>query len=362
MNFSVVKLTGKSFDEILKHINGGHSKTEVVKATIKDNEYQVELKTKITAIEGFKFGSVEEEFSIGDISLRCTGFNVYTERPRKSDIWLDERNQLKNNVELVNPYTSDFLVYEYNQEVFALGLAGINRVKALLKDAFLLQLNQIIPQRFDINEDFLYWLFKRFIDTPSESLIGGEQLYITSLDSYVGKTRDNVNAMRGEGDGISIILGTLAFLFNNEELKSIRPTVQYGEEKILFEIGLTGTFKVWPISYRGKLFRAATGIKKEFLLTSYISLILIPILVKSYRGSLDKKTWSTQLKIDFIKRLGERIMKEVQGVLIGIEEVSGIALSEEQSEMDLDEARDLVDDDEEILPLDEEHLVEETDD
>lgn len=363
MNFAVVKMgRGNNLANVLANVIDHPTKEVVSTATINDTPYEVKLNTNLNAIEGFPIGEAET-LDVDGNTIKCTGFSIYTERARRSDVWLDENGQLKPKRDLINQFQADFIVYECNGDTYALGSAGINRTRALLKDAFNLQTDEMVIQYSDVTEDLLYWLFKRFIDTPADSLLGAEQLHITSLESYVGKTRDNVNAMRGEGDGISVILGTLAFLFNNEELKSIRPTVQYGNEKVLIEIGLTGTFKLWENSYRGRAYRHLIDKRKGLMLALYVNLIIIPTLVRSYKENLRNRTWSKQLKIDFIKRLGERITREVANVLAKIENVpdNQVDTAEEsgqdQLEMNLDDVRELIDD-EEILPFDEEHLEE----
>lgn len=359
MNFAVVKIEGvSSLESILTIIRESPNKTSETTSTIGEATYKVDLATNLFGIEGFNIG-MTENLQVDGNPISCTGVSIYTERAKRPEYWLQSTGQLKANIDLINSFQADFIIYELNSNVYALGSAGINRVKALLKDAFELQSDEMITEDFKISEDILYWIFKRFIDTPAESLLNDEQLHVTSLESYVGKTRDKVNAMRGEGDGISVILGTLAFLFNNEELKSIRPTIQYGNEKLLIEIGLTGTFKLWGNSYRGREFRQQEGKRKELMLALYVNLVIIPLLVRSYHENLKNETWSKHLKIDFIKRLGERITREVASVLDRIEKVPENPpvdfgeLKHTQSELALDDVRELIDD-EEILPIDDE--------
>ncbi|WP_394532813.1 hypothetical protein [Priestia aryabhattai] len=135
----------------------------------------------------------------------------------------------------------------------------------------------------------------------------------------MGKTRDNVNALRGAGSRISTILGTLAFLFSNEELKALRPSIQFESEKVLVEFGLTGTFKVWPQEYRGNHFKQLTGEYKENAIVIYIFQWVIPILIQCYRENCENNKWSPQLKIDFLKGLGAMIRDEVDKMLVKIE-------------------------------------------
>lgn len=103
----------------------------------------------------------------------------------------------------------------------------------------------------------------------------------------MGKTKDNLNAVRGEGNRISTILGTLAFLFNSEQLKALRPQIQYENESMLLEVTLTGTFKLWNNFYRGRVFRTLNGKEKENALIIYAFLIILPLIVESYNESIE---------------------------------------------------------------------------
>jgi hypothetical protein len=270
-------------------------------------------------IPGFSINR-QENIQIENQHIRYILFEGYTERPRKSEYWYNPDGSIKGKVDRINPYQVNLLVFEMENRVFCIAFSGINRAKAIIKDIFTFETwGNVEPVLFNIREDLLYWIFKRFIDTPRESLSAENQVFITSLESYMGKTRDNINAMRGEGHRISTILGTLAFLFNNEELKAIRPSIQYGNEKVLVEIGLTGTFKTWPKAYRGHYFRTLTGQHKVNAVAIYIFKWIIPLLIECYDENYRNNQWSPQLKVDFLKRLGTMIRDEVDKVLLEIE-------------------------------------------
>ncbi|PGT73597.1 hypothetical protein [Priestia megaterium] len=280
------------------------------------------LISEVRGIQDFSIHT-QESIQIENQHIPYIFFEGYTERQKRPEYWYNPNGSMKDKVDRVNPYQVNILVFQFDSKVYSIVFSGINRAKAIVKDIFTVETwGNINPVAFNINEDLLYWIFKRFIDTPRESLSDEKQVYITSLESYMGKTRDNINAMRGEGSRISTILGTLAFLFNNEELKAIRPSIQYGNEKVLVEIGLTGTFKTWPQAYRGQYFRTLTGQRKENAVAIYIFQWIIPLLIECYDENYRNNKWSPQLKVDFLKRLGTMIRDEVDNVLLRIERES----------------------------------------
>jgi hypothetical protein len=307
------------------------------------------LLSEVRAAAGFDLYE-HETLQIEGQTIQYLFFDVYTERKKNQDQWYESDGvTLKEREERINPYHSNMLTFQLEDKVYAIVFSGINRAKSFLRDIFIGEVwGNVDPVPFSISEDLLYWIFKRYIDTPRESLSQNNQVFVTALESYMGKTRDNVNAMRGEGSRISTILGTLAFLFNNENenLKAIRPAIQYGNEKVLVELGLTGTFKTWSKSYRGQLFRTLNGQKKENAIAIFIFAKIIPLLIECYEENIRHNRWSPQLKIDFIKRLGTMIREEVDSVLVRLEQ-ENIHLNNDDIDILDEEDFDLEIDDEE---------------
>ncbi|MFJ5622932.1 hypothetical protein ACIQD3_09375 [Peribacillus loiseleuriae] len=302
------------------------------------------LQSGIRNIDGFNYNE-HENIQVENEHIQYIFFEGFTERARKPEYWYIENDRLKDREERINPIQTNFVVFSHDNNIFAIVFAGINRGKALIKDIFPAEtwgnVEPVIPH---LNEDLLYWIFKRHIDLPDESLSREHQVFVTALESYMGKTRDNVNALRGEGSRISTILGTLAFLFNNENLKAVRPQIQYGNESVLIELSLTGTFKFWVNAYRGIWTRNLTGDRKQNAVAIYIFVKIIPLLIECYNENLRNNEWSPQLKVDFLRRLGTMIRDRVNTELARIE---GHTLKQ------LNAAEDAFDD---IIPEEEDEL------
>ncbi|WP_342716289.1 hypothetical protein AAG068_25560 [Bacillus paramycoides] len=254
----------------------------------------------------------------------------------------DNHGQLKPREERVSKFSSDILVFENRNRLFAIVFCGATNGKKVMKKLFpSVTFGLIEPFNDGLTEDVLYWLFKHYIDVPDESLSEEQDIFVTALESYMGTTRDNVNAVKGDGTRISTILGTLAFLFQNDKLKALRPQIQYMDETVLVEMRLTGTLTLWPNSYVGNYFRALTGIEKQNALAIYVFLKILPSVVECYNNNIDNQAWSPQLKIDFVKRLGSMIRQRVDAELIRIEQESrglvDIPLMENDEDEDIDE-------------------------
>lgn len=307
------------------------------------------LRSEVREVNGFNLFE-HETIQIENDPIQYIFFEAYTERKKNQEYWYNPNGSLKEDrEERINSYQSYVLIFQLNESIYGIVFSGINRAKAIVKDTFTNETwGNVEPVEIEVTEDLLYWIFKRYIDTPRESLSTNDQVFVTALESYMGKTRDNVNAMRGEGSRISTILGTLAFLFNNENLKAIRPAIQYGNERVLLEIGLTGTFKTWSKSYRGQHFRALTGQRKENAIAIFIFSKIIPLLIACYEENKRHNQWSPQLKVDFVRRLGTMIRDKVDSVLENIElenanqQIVEEILDEEEFELEID------DDDDEI--------------
>ena len=276
-------------------------------------------------------------------------FEGYTERAKRLSPEEQENSPLRDD--RINSMSSNFLIFECENQVYGIVFSGITYAKPLVKDIFPSEIwGNVEPKEFELTEDLLYWIFKRHIDLRSDSLSENHQVFVTALESYKGKTRDKVNAVRGEGSRISTILGTLAFLFDNEELKVVRPKIQDGNEVILVELSLTGTFKYWPKLYRGSWTGTLEGIEKQNAVAIYIVVRLIPLLIECYDENKRKNEWSPQLRVDFLKRLGEEIRDRVTDELNRIEQGMNQnldledALSDPNLDLD-DEELDVIDED-----------------
>lgn len=257
-----------------------------------------------------------ERVDINGNDVRYITIDCLTERSKNREFWYDTHMQLKPRQERTNLYQSKLVLFEANGNVNGIMFTGRGRARTILKDCLPEVLwGQTVPYELEITEDLLYWLFRKFIDLRDTPLSPNHNMHVTALKSYTGKTRDNVNAMRGNGTRISTILGTLAFLFNNENLKAVRPQLQYNGEVFLVEISLTGTCRIWEEEYQGNWLLINDNERLINNIAIYTYLVLLPTLIDCYRENVIRGQWSPQQKIEFLQRLGNEIKDQVEAEL-----------------------------------------------
>ncbi|NMS90570.1 hypothetical protein HGQ85_11565 [Clostridioides difficile] len=166
-----------------------------------------------------------------------------------------------------------------------------------------------------ITEDLLYWMFKFYMDTPSNPLSSLGNIYINLLTAYSGVTKDRNNTLSGNGDRICEILGTLAFLLSNDDLQMLRPQVHYKSEKenhnIIIEFKPKGTFSIDESSYNGDLLKKHTKEDLKHILVILCTNNIIPNIIYAYLEAKENEKWNISLKKDFIERMGSKIKARV---------------------------------------------------
>lgn len=272
-------------------------------------------------IDGYGINSIKN-VSFNNKNIKFIYFEGFAERPVHKNSWLDENGIIKERADLINDYKCNIILFEYNLSVHGVFFRAKSTAERIIKYIFKNEIwGNITEKLFGINEDLFYWIFQRVKDYSDEPLYRNSDMNISGLQSYIGKTKDNVNAVRGEGDRIAAMLGTIAFLFNNESLKAVRPEIQYKGNKILVEMSLVGTFKLWDSKYVvvGDLVDT-DELTQLFKMVIYVSLELIPKLIECYKMNVVEKQWSPQMKLYFLKTLGNEIMQKVNVELKTIKE------------------------------------------
>lgn len=296
------------------------------------------LSIESNPIKYISFGSVVEKLK-------------YAKDPNR---WfLNDNNTLKAREDRVRVLNSDVLLFEIDNQIYGILFSGVTVAKQIIVKAFPIDIwGKVTMVNLHLNEDILFWMFKTFIDFESKELSKENPIRITAIRSYLAKTRDEINTLRGKGEKISAILGTLAFLFKNDKLKSIMPELQYKGQVFVVEISLNGTFKTDEAEYDG-VFLELDKSSKKVAIVIYLSMVLLPKLVEAYKENIQSNKWSKDLKIDFIERLGMMIKESVDIELENMKNIKTIEMNliEENEENDLDSEIEEID--EEINELDE---------
>ncbi|THE09170.1 hypothetical protein E1I69_23395 [Bacillus timonensis] len=219
-----------------------------------------------------------------------------------------------------------FFVFEYMGSVnfIALRGSGPNTLTALRAANNCTNNNEIVADNLDLTEDFFYWVFQRHMNHTNRELYPGSNTFVDALTGFSGNTRDEVNNMWGRGNRISRILVTLAFLFNNESLKSLTPDFKYQDENLEVELTLSGTFKFNEQSHIGRYIFEHDPIKKKACLLMLFVLEIFPNVKRAYNNHLADETWGADHQLNFIAGIGseiqDRVEEKLQAIRLMLEE------------------------------------------
>ncbi|PKF88430.1 hypothetical protein CW306_13785 [Bacillus sp. BA3] len=222
--------------------------------------------------------------------------------------WLDRPDR-------INKVESDVLFFEYDNHVFVAIYMNLTKnlyklnfiVKDLLKED-IWGTATILPGDFHISDNTYYWLLSKFL-TGDKIISETPNMTIKSFTGYSGAAADNAHLMSGEGERISALLGTLAFIFGDDTLKSLRLSININEnENFLFELAYKGNIRL--IEYEGEI--AVEELHKEkILLTLFLYKQIIPGIIKSFEKAEADREWSSQNKLQFINYVGDQIITKV---------------------------------------------------
>lgn len=220
----------------------------------------------------------------------------------------------------IGSFEKEVIFYEYDGSVKLLIIAARTNALKIRKDIFKEEVWGEIVESNYINEDLLYWLFYRLHNFEvTEELSPNSGLYLTGLKSYMGKTRDEVNAVRGSGVRISALLGTLSFIFNNEDLRALRPEFQYNGTCIVTELNKNNVNRVVEKSCTGQ-FDEYEDENRNIAILIFTANIIIPKIQECYQESLNNNTWSIATKLSFFQEIGIMIRSAVDTELQRIEQ------------------------------------------
>lgn len=237
----------------------------------------------------------------------------------------DERKRIRRN-------DSEIIVFENKSDLLIVPLRGRNYTTgSLIRTALnITEDKRLLNDDLKLSEDFFYWMFNHYLNNSGQiTNLNDEdkELKIISLTSFSGETRDKVNKISSDGNRISKILWTLAFLFTNEKLMSITPELKHVmsnkegsfEEIIKLDLTLTGTYKIGINDHIGsRLMQKGTKSSIAYLIL-YTYEILLPKLKECYYNDIQTGSWSPHVKKQFIASIGSEISDQVNVTLKLIE-------------------------------------------
>lgn len=288
------------------------------------------LTYRVVEKQDFPLDRIHEIEVEGD-SVRFIYFNVVVEKLKRN--WLPEQI-LEDRI---NVYQSDILIYQDGNKVRLIVMSSKTNSVRIIKSFFDQERWGGVVEENNIDKDLLYWVFYRLREFPNTQLIEDSGLYLTGLVSYMGKSKDEINAVRGQGVRVGALLGTLAFIFNDDNLKALKPEIQFNDHTIIAEINFNNAHKIDDASYRGE-FIALDEECKIIALTILMCKTIVPRLEEAYSVSKELGEWSPQIKLVFLRNIGNTIAETVECQMNRIhEEIRNMEKGREEPEVDEEE-------------------------
>lgn len=263
---------------------------------------------------------VNEITSGTDETFRYIFVNAFVERARR--VVKDDQGQFLNRPDRINAVTADALFFEHNENVYcALYISNRGtKLNTILKDLLKEEIwgpITVFPTDYHIFDDTYYWIINKFL-SGNRVISDAPFMRIETFTGYTGTSSDEAHSMTGEGERISAMLGTLAFIFSNDPFKSLKLHGTFIEESLLFNLSSNGYVEIFENDYDGR-FCVGTDEQVKILLTLLIYKIVIPHIAYTYQQALENDEWSAERRTDFIRQTGNDIIDRVQRELDEIE-------------------------------------------
>ncbi|MGW9103829.1 hypothetical protein ACWGPZ_26780 [Priestia megaterium] len=172
--------------------------------------------------------------------------------------------------------------------------------------------HEILPIGYGITDDVYYWMLRKVI-TGEKTLSNAPLITVETFTGYSSAGLDNAHRVKGEGERISALLGTLAFIFGEDSLKSLKIHLNINRaENILFELFNKGNIHVFE--YEGEEFNG-TYDEERSLLTLYMYKKIIPEILEKYNEALAEDTWNPEIRRDFVEYVGNTLIDKVRSKL-----------------------------------------------
>lgn len=239
----------------------------------------------------------------------------YNEREKRKDKW-QENGLLVEKFDRVNVTKVNTMFFQINNSVYAAPvMSPSTNLNTYCSDLFPGEIwGEIVkdPNDFWLSKDFYYWLLNSF--TRNNGRIT-PTVRITSWTGFQGVTQDAIHKLAGEGDHISAILGTMAFLFMDDPFKSLSVVIQYENERVPVLLGSAGNLEIYEFEYEGRFANAYGGEQLKVLLTIMMYTKILPHLFDAYNTARATGLWNDQIKEQFRQWIGDAIISRVSDEL-----------------------------------------------
>lgn len=253
--------------------------------------------------------------------------NALVERA-KNNI-LDSNNNLLDRDKRINPSKADVLFYEYNQKVYMivyLNLVKYNpKLNAILKDLLKEEYwgeRTVLPVEYHITDDMYYWMLYKIMSEQNEIEASPkvDLKTFTGFNGTISETNGD-HSMIGEGERISALLSTLAFIFGDDSLKSLKLEMCIkDEDSYSFELSYQGNIILYEHNVNGS-YGVNNIVEEQAKQTLIIYKVLIPVIFKAFAfaTNIENNLWNSEIKKQFLQDVGQQIILRVNKVLVGEE-------------------------------------------
>jgi len=261
-----------------------------------------------------------------DETARFIYLRAFVERARSTVKNSDNEFLDRNN--RINSVDQNVLFFENDNDIYLAVFMNFStyahsKINYILKDLLFEEAwgnHTILPNDYNITDDVYYWMLRKVI-MEEKVLCNNPLMTLETFTGFSGNASDNAHHMTGNGERISALLGTLAFIFGEDSLKSLKIHLNIDEsENILFELYKQGNIQVFE--YDGDLFNG-TYEEVQNLLTVYIYKKVIPEILQNYQRAKDSNDWNIDIKKSFLEHVGATMIERVQQELAENHQLSG---------------------------------------
>ena len=307
LNTTILELVSvRNLDEVVQNVE--HHRTQSVDCKRKNWPADDLLHSQWSQFENLPFG-IEEITSGSGTKEKFICLEAWTERAKNKIV--DTKGEILPREDRINEFRSIVLFFELDDSVFCIVFSRTtNIVNAIVQDLLQPWTEVSENSRFALGYDIFYWLVKKFMQ--NERRIGDNpRVEIRAFTGFSGESSDKRSLMTGEGDKIGNVLATLAVLFSEDPLKTIKLELIYEWERVTFEFSRFGSCRIWT-DHEGKLLFGIPKYHQGLLLTLLIYKQVIPTIATFYREEIKNGLWNPEIRKSFAESIGKIIVERIE--------------------------------------------------
>ncbi|MCR8986118.1 hypothetical protein NW801_13900 [Brevibacillus laterosporus] len=257
-------------------------------------------------------------------SVRFLIAEGYNERTRRKDKWFED-NELRDEIvdfeDRINKTKITTIFFEYDSSVYASPWTPPNNnmntfCNDLLPEGIWGNVEKN-PTSMKIGHDFYYWMLNAFT-RESKRVSFTPEIFIRAWTGFSGTSQDSTHRLSGDGDRISAILSSLAFIFMDDPFKALNLVIQYEHERIPVLLGALGNLEILENEYEGQYANRYGGPQRKVLLTILMYTKVLPALFNAYNEARNEGKWNASIKEEFTNYIGDTIIKRVTDAIESI--------------------------------------------